>query len=189
MKKPKFTLSNIIFVVVILLLIIPQTRQPIQIFLQKGLAMISPSEISADKRETLKTYDNWNLVDSKGNPFDFKEAEGKVVFINFWATWCPPCIAEMPSIDDLYEEYNGRVVFLLVSNEKTETINDFQNKNNYNFKFYQSVTNAPKQFQTTSIPQTYVIDKQGAIVMDKSGAANWNSDSVRELLDTLLASK
>ena len=104
MKKPKFTLSNIIFVVVIALLIIPQTRQPIQIFLQKGLAMISPSEISADKRENLESYDNWKLIDSNGNQYDFKQAQGKVVFINFWATWCPPCIAEMPSIDNLYAD-------------------------------------------------------------------------------------
>ncbi len=189
MKKPKFTTSNIIFVIVIALLIIPQTRQPIQIFLHKGLAMISPSEISEAKRETLESYDNWNLVDSSGNPFNFKQAEDKVVFINFWATWCPPCIAEMPSIDDLYADYKDEVIFLLVSNEKRETIKSFKAKNNYNFEFYQSVSNAPKQFQTSSIPQTYVIDKHGKIVMDKSGAANWNSDSVRELLDNLIASE
>ncbi|TYB79604.1 TlpA family protein disulfide reductase [Bizionia myxarmorum] len=189
MKKPKFSASNIIFLIVIALLIIPQTRQPIQVFLQKGLAMISPSEISADKRETLKTYENWNLVDSKGNPFDFKQAEGKVVFINFWATWCPPCIAEMPSINELYADYKDDVIFLLVSNEKAETIKGFRSKNNYNFEFYQSINNAPTQLQSNSIPQTYLIDKKGSIVMNKSGAANWNSDSVRKLLDDLVASE
>tara|TARA_R110002012_G_scaffold64308_4_gene169096 strand:+ start:28145 stop:28714 length:570 start_codon:yes stop_codon:yes gene_type:complete len=189
MKKPKFTISNIVFVIIIALLIIPQTRQPIQIFLHKGLALISPSEIKIDKRKNLESYDNWNLVDSKGLPFDFKEAAGKVVFVNFWATWCPPCIAEMPSIDNLYADYKEEVLFLLVSNEKTDIINDFKSKNKYHFEFYKSVTNAPKQFQTNSIPQTYVIDKSGAIVMDKSGAANWNSDSVRKLLDDLLASE
>ena len=80
------------------------------------------------------------------------------------------------------------MLILLVSNEESNIINDFKSKNVYNFEFYKSVTNVPDQFQTSSIPQTYLIDKSGAIVMDKSGAANWNSDSVRKLLDDLLAS-
>ena len=189
MKKSKFSISNIIFVVVIVLLIIPQTRQPIQVFLHKGLALISPSEISVDKRETLSSYKDWDLIDSNGTRFNFKEAEGKVVFINFWATWCPPCIAEMPSIDNLYKDYSDRVVFLLVSNEESKTIANFQSKNGYSFKFHQQLTQAPKALQTSSIPQTYIIDKKGGIVMDKTGAANWNSDSIRKLLDTLIASE
>ncbi|RBP30765.1 thiol-disulfide isomerase/thioredoxin [Oceanihabitans sediminis] len=185
MKKSKFSPSNIIFVIVIALLIIPQTRKPIQVFMHKGMALINPSEIKEDKREQVASY-NWNLVDPEGNTYNFKEAQGKVVFINFWATWCPPCIAEMPNIDDLFTDYKDRVVFLLVSNENLKTIKDFKDKNDYNFKFYQSLSNPPRNFNTTSIPQTYIIDKSGAIVMDKTGAANWNSDSVRSLLEKLL---
>ena len=186
MKKPKFTSSNIIFIIVIALLIIPQTRQPIQIFLQKGLAMISPSEISADKREILESYENWKLVDSKGNQFDFKQAEGKVVFINFWATWCPPCIAEMPSMEKLYQDYKDDVDFLFVSNETQEVISKFKKKNAYEFLVHASLTANPEQLETSSIPRTFVLDQQGNIVIDKTGAADWNSKSVRKLLDDLL---
>ena len=189
MKKTKFSVSNIIFAIVIVLLIIPQTRLPIQVFLHKGLALISPSAISVDKQEVLSSYNNWDLIDSNGQRFNFKEAEGKVVFINFWATWCPPCIAEMPSIDLLYKDYSDRVVFLLVSNEEAKTITNFQSKNDYTFKFHQQLTQAPKALQPSSIPQTYIIDKKGRIVMDKTGAANWNSDSLRNLLDDLLKSE
>jgi len=186
MKKTRFSVSNMVFVVVIVLFIIPQTRQPLQVFLHKGLALISPSEISVDKQEVLSSYKDWNLMDSNGNRFDFQEAEGRVVFINFWATWCPPCIAEMPSIDNLYKDYNDRVVFLLVSNEELKTITDFQREKGYSFKFHQQLTQAPKALQTSSIPKTYIIDKKGHIVMDKTGAANWDSDSVRQVLDALL---
>lgn len=186
MKKPKITTSNIIFLIIILLLIIPQTRQPIQIFFHKGLALISPSTVSASDQEKLTDY-NWNLVDQNGNPFNFQQAKGQVIFINFWATWCPPCIAEMPSIEALYKDYNDKVIFLLVSDEKNKTIKAFNDRNSYSFNFYNPVSKPPSIFETRSIPRTYVIDKSGNIVMDKSGAANWNSESVRTVLDNLLS--
>ncbi|MGY0392042.1 TlpA family protein disulfide reductase [Bizionia sp. KMM 8389] len=188
-KSKNSKISNIAIGVFLVLLIIPQTRQPIQVFLQKGLAMISPSEIDEDEREKLERYDSWHLLDSEGRTFDFKQAQGKVVFINFWATWCPPCIAEMPSINSLYKDYNDKVVFLLVSNESPETITNFKNKNDFSFDFYKSISQVPEQLQSRSIPQTYLLDKDGAIVMDKNGAANWNSESVRDLIDGLLTSE
>lgn len=186
MKKPKITTSNIIFLIVILLLVIPQTRQPIQVFFHKGLAKISPSTITNSDQEKLTDY-NWNLVDQNGKPFNLEKAKEKVIFINFWATWCPPCIAEMPSIEALYKDYNDKVVFLLVSDEKPEKIKAFNTKNNYSFNFYNPVSPPPSSFETRSIPRTFVVDKSGNIVIDKGGAANWNSKTVRETLDRLLS--
>ena len=186
MKKPKIKISNIIFAIIILLLLIPQTRQPIQLFFHKGLARISPSTISDSDQEKLINY-NWNLVDQNGEQFNLEHSKGKVVFINFWATWCPPCIAEMPSIDALYKDYNDKIVFLLVSDEPKEVIKAFNDKNNFSFNFYNSVSPAPSSFKTRSIPRTFIVDKSGNIVMDKGGAANWNSETVRTTLDKLLS--
>lgn len=166
-------------------MIIPQTRQPIQIFLQKGLAMISPSVIEGESRVTLTDYD-WQLVDENGKPYDFNDAKGKVVLINFWATWCPPCIAEMPSMEKLYKDYNEDVVFLFVSNESQAVISKFKEKNDYEFLVHSSISPSPKLLEASSIPRTFVLDRQGHIVIDKNGAADWNSTSVRELLDDLL---
>jgi thiol-disulfide isomerase/thioredoxin len=185
MKKPKLNTSNIIFVIVILLLIIPQTRQPIQVFLQRGLALFGPSIIDESEREVLTDY-NWQLVNQSGEDYDFNEAKGKVVVINFWATWCPPCIAEMPSLEALYDSYKDDVVFLFVSNEDTITISKFMAKNNYSFQYYSPKTSNPKQFDVSGIPRTFILDKEGQIVVDKTGAANWNSDGVRNQLDALL---
>lgn len=185
MKITKKQRNNIIFILFIAVLIIPQTRQPIQILLHKGLALFSPSIVAKEERIQLTDY-NWNLVDENGNAYNFNEANGKVVFINFWATWCPPCIAEMPSMEKLYKDYKNEVVFLFVSNEKQEVISKFKSKNSYNFIVYASVTKHPEIFETRSIPRTYILDKKGNIAIDKSGAADWNSASVRKLLDTLL---
>ena len=185
MKISKIKISNIFFIVVVVLLIIPQTRQPIQVFIHKGFAMFSPSEVDEAKQEQLEDY-NWKLQDQVGNNYNFNDAKGQVVMVNFWATWCPPCIAEMPSIMELYNDYKDDVVFMLVTSEDREKVIKFMSKNNYNFVFYNSLTTPPKTLQSTSIPQTYLIDKHGKIVIDKNGAANWNSESVRDALNKLI---
>lgn len=185
MKFTRKHRNNLIFLVIIAILIIPQTRQPIQILLHKGLALFSPSVVDKEDRIQLTDYD-WKLVDEHGNAFDFNDAKGKVVVVNFWATWCPPCIAEMPSLEKLYHQYKDDVVFLLVSNEDQEVISKFKEKNKYEFLVYSSITKNPEIFNTSSIPRTYVIDKQGTIVIDKSGAADWHSDKVKELINSLL---
>src|SRR5690606_41007497 len=86
----------------------------------------------------------------------------------------------MPSLDALYESYKEEVVFLFVSNESQETISNFITKNNYGFKVHTPITAYPKPFDASAIPRTFVIDKKGYIVIDKTGAANWNSDGRSE---------
>jgi thiol-disulfide isomerase/thioredoxin len=189
-KSKKSKIYNAIFFVVIVLLIIPQTRQPIQVFINKGVALIvKPSVIRTNERKTISNY-NWRLKDVSEATFDFNLAKGKVIIINFWATWCPPCIAEMPSMELLYQNYkdNEDVVFLFVSNEEVNVINSFMSKKDYTFKVYQSLTQYPKEFDVTSIPRTFIISKEGEIVIDKSGPADWNSDRVTDTIDELLKS-
>jgi thiol-disulfide isomerase/thioredoxin len=185
MKVKRPQLKNIIFFIVIGALLIPQTRQPIQIFLHKGLAFISPSTISESKQVRLVNY-NWKLKDENNVILNFEDVKGKVVLVNFWATWCPPCIAEMPSMQLLYDDYKDKIEFVFVSNEEYSKITPFLIKNNYSFKVYNPVTNYPETFDVTSIPRTFLINKSGNIVIDKNGAANWNSESVRAAIDNLL---
>lgn len=184
----KSKIYNLIFLIVIALLIIPQTRQSIQVFFNKGIALfVKPSVIEDSKRVTISNY-NWKLRDISETDFDFNSAKGKVIVINFWATWCPPCIAEMPSMEQLYQNYkdNDDVVFLFVSNEDVSVIKQFMSKKDYGFNVYQSLTEYPKEFDVSSIPRTFIISKKSEVVIDKSGAANWNSDRVTKTIDELL---
>ena len=177
--------NNIIFLILIAIILIPQTRQPLQILLHKGLALFSPSIEDKNERKSVTDY-NWQLRDETGQTFDFNDVKGKVVVINFWATWCPPCIAEMPSLEKLYNAYNEDVVFLFVSDEKQEVISKFKHKHKYQFEVHSALTAFPDAFDVSSIPRTFVIDKNGTIVIDKTGAANWYSDKVIETIESLL---
>ncbi len=185
MKITKSKRNNIFFLIVIALLIIPQTRQPIQIVLHKGLALFGPSIVAEDERKAVTNY-NWELKDLNGDTFNLNEIEGKVVLINFWATWCPPCIAEMPSLQKLHDDYKDRISILFVSNEEREAIQRFLDKKDYNFNVYQPISNVPETLKSRSIPRTFLLDKKGNIVIDKSGAADWNSEKVRRQIDALL---
>ena len=187
-SSKQFKSSTLLFAVVITLMVIPQTRQPIQVFLQKGIAMIvKPSIVDVSERLRLSSYD-WKLQEISKNTFDFTEVEGKVVVINFWATWCPPCIAEMPSLDELHQKYvsNDAIVFLFVSNEETNIISNFIKEKGYSFSAYKSLNTPPQEFNVNSIPRTFIISKTGEIVIDKTGAADWNSNTVLETLDDLI---
>ncbi len=177
--------SSIIFGIFLVLLIIPQTRTPIQVFVQRLIAF-SPKAIEEEEREVLGDF-SWKLREVNGTAANLSESEGKVVLINLWATWCPPCIAEMPSFQELYNDYGGQVEFYFVSNEKRTTINAFLNKNEYNFPVYQSLDQPPSKLNSNALPTTYIIDKKGKIVMNKTGVANWNSKKTRVLLDELLS--
>jgi len=167
------------------LLLIPQTRQPIQVLLNKGLALFSPSTIDESKQVILANY-NWDLQDTNSNVVHFEDVRGKVVLVNFWATWCPPCIAEMPSMQTLYDVYKNKIEFVFVSNEERSVINKFLKEKGYTFKVYNAVTQYPNAFDVSSIPRTFLIDKKGRIIIDKTGAANWNSETVRYTIDALL---
>lgn len=180
MKFTRKTISNIVFVVIIGLLIYPPTKV---YFIR--LISFSPSTIKVEEREELKKYD-WNLQGLNTESIDFNKTKGKVVFVNFWATWCPPCRAEMPSIQELYDDYKDRVAFIFVSNENWKTINDFYKKNSYDLPTYNPLSERPALFNSETIPATFILDKNGAIVMQKKGPADWNSTKVRALLDELI---
>jgi thiol-disulfide isomerase/thioredoxin len=185
--RKKINLQNLIIVVIIILLINPQTRQSLQVILHKGLSLINQSTLIDGNKRTNITYKDWFLKSDTDTIINFKDTRGKVVFVNFWATWCPPCIAEMPSLQALYNDYNDKVIFIFATSDDFETVKAFKEKRNFSFNVYRPNRNIPVELETSSIPRTFVINKMGEIVIDESGAVDWNSNKVRKQLDELLA--
>ncbi|AXG70845.1 thiol-disulfide oxidoreductase ResA [Kordia sp. SMS9] len=187
MKLTKKHWYNIIFVVVLVLIIFTPVGTFVKIkFNQAKMLFFSPTNIEVSERVVISDFD-WNLVDSNGKPVNFQEMEGNIILVNFWATWCPPCVAEMPSLNNLYVDYKDKITFVFLANDTMKSVEAYLEKNTYDFPVYYSKEKEPIELQSSSIPTTYLIDDQGTIVMKEVGAYNWNSTSVRNQIDELLA--
>jgi thiol-disulfide isomerase/thioredoxin len=126
--------------------------------------------------------DRIDLIDLDGNAIDLKDYKGKTVFLNYWATWCRPCIAEMPDIDAAAQLLaNDDFVFLAASDESMEKIKNYVEQIDYSFTFVQSRTSV-FDMDIMALPTTMIIDQNGKIVYNEVGARKWNSETEIEKL-------
>ncbi len=185
-KKPLSIFFDAVFVVIILLLLIPGTRKETAAFFIRWTSF-SASSLDEDEQYFVSEQTlQWQLYRLNGDRISFQELNEKPVFLNLWATWCPPCIAELPGIEELHDQFGDNVSFILVSNEDPETVVSFAAKHGYeSLPFYYS-NYSPSDFSTQSIPATFVLSKEGRVMLNKKGAARWNSDKTKKLLDELI---
>ena len=184
-KRPKkSTLQNIAFIVFLGLILFSPLGTFLKVQVNRLLAF-SPKTIALTEQKQLSTY-QWQLLDGSGKSVSLEEYKGKIILVNFWATWCPPCIAEMPSMNKLYADYQDKIVFLFVTTDSFEKANAFLVKENLQLPVFQSVSNPPLEMESSTIPATYIIDQHKNVIVAKIGPADWNSDSFRLKLDDLL---
>ena len=125
-----------------------------------------------------KTYEEVVFKDSKNYDVNLDDFKGKLLILNFWATWCPPCIAEMPDINKLYQSVNKEVHFAIISvDEDREKAKAFAKRKDFDFPIYFPKSRLPKVYESTTIPTTYVIDTKGHIVISQRGMAKYSSDA------------
>ncbi|WP_335965513.1 TlpA disulfide reductase family protein [Galbibacter sp. PAP.153] len=129
---------------------------------------------------------NFKLIDKEGNTKSLADFKGKVIFMNMWATWCPHCIAEMPSIDKLHEEMGDEVAFVMLSLDKDfEKAKDFDKRKGYNLPIYEPGSNMPTMYQSSAIPTTFVIDAKGNLALTHKGTADYSTQEFKEFLNSL----
>ena len=181
MKITKEQIGNAIWILALVLILFTPVGFHVRVWVSKVIAeVISADTVEDDEQITLEDY-HWNLVDLDGKRTDFQSAKGKVAVVNVWATWCPPCVAELPKFVDLYADYKDKVVFAFVANDEKEKVVAFLKKKGYQLPVYLQASKAPAELESSTIPATYIISKSGKIVVDERGAANWNSESTRTL--------
>lgn len=166
------------FIIIIILLVM------VIVFATTGYKKLSenyvPEEASVGSSESvdLQPAPDFAVTDTDGNGVRLSDFKGRPVVINFWASWCPPCIAELPYFEKMYKKYGEDVKFMMVNltdgqRETVDVVNTFIEDTAYTFPvYYDSDSYAANAYRTYSIPVTVFIDKEGNLIRRQTGAVS-----------------
>ena len=139
------------------------------------------------EQDRLEADLRFSVVDAEGELRTPESSAGEVRFINFWATWCAPCLAEMPAIARLHDDYGEKVEFIMVSmDDDLELAVRFLESKEYGLNAVKPASSIPRSLTTGLIPTTVVVDRKGRIAVHEAGMADYDSRKFRDLLDRLL---
>jgi thiol-disulfide isomerase/thioredoxin len=125
-----------------------------------------------------------------GGNVKLSSLKGKVVFLNFWATWCPPCRSEMPSMEALYQRYRNKGLEFLAIDimERKEQVVSFMKNFGLTFPVaLDSSGNISGMYGIRGIPTTFIVDKDGRIIIASVGGREWNTPAIFNAFDLLLS--
>lgn len=197
MKNKWFTWSNVsnaFFVVFILAMIfIPEVKAlTIQGLMKVGLFQADVPETNDETSATFRIPPGVIFRDADGKMIDLAAQKDKVIFINFWATWCPPCIAEMPSINELYQTFkdDSNVLFVMADMDDNFAKADaFMQKKGLDLPVYSAVNALPQEMYTGTLPTTVIIDQSGNMVFHHEGTADYSNPKIKQFIRKLLATR
>lgn len=182
--------GNLIFFGLILLLLFnPATKAwLLQQMMAVGLfnAEINKEAPSANSPVLPATF---SFRDERGAIVSTADLKGRVVFINFWATWCPPCRAEMPSLNEIYNQFREeeKIVFLFLNEDSdTAKAKEYLQSNRFTIPLISSIGNVPNEIYSGTLPTTVILNKEGKIVYKHEGLAKYSTPAFLNQLKALL---
>jgi len=132
------------------------------------------------------------IFDRAGKKYDLADEKGRLVIVHFWATWCPPCVEEIPALSRFWEKYGKRddlVLYAISVDKDWKTIDSFASKNPNRLPMYRDPeAKTATRFGTTQYPETYITNKNGRVLHRVQGAVSWDDPEVRRRIEQLLAS-
>ena len=134
------------------------------------------------------------LEDMDEETFNFNQLRGKVVVLNFWATWCPPCVREMPSLERLYQKFKDKDFTVIAINqmEDGDTVFAFTGQLPVDPTFtvlFDKTSNTSRQYRVNGLPTTYLIDKKGMIRYRAIGGREFDHPKIEKIINNLLKEK
>lgn len=143
-------------------------------------------KISIDKNTaaTKASLPAFKIVNEEGRVFDLNSLKGKKIFVNLWASWCPPCRAELPSIQKLHQSVDSaKTVFILLSLDNNFDIaKRFKRSGKLSMPIYYPAENLPALFNVQGIPSTFIFDENGALIQQIEGGENYDTEQYRKML-------
>ena len=173
----KKNITNGLFIAMLLVVLLVPTVKALVMQGLMEIGLFKPST-KHEKIEIVQDLSTIKFKDARGSVLSLADLKGKVVFINFWATWCPPCLAEMPSINKLYQQFekDAEVVFIMVDADSNFTkAQAYMDRKKYKLPVYAVASTIPEIMFRGSLPTTIVFDKKGRISYNDEGAANYSN--------------
>jgi thiol-disulfide isomerase/thioredoxin len=176
------------------------TRSLLTIVFGAGLVVVAavfvrslvPPDSPSGSLASLSTAAELPIFDKEGRKVDLAKEKGRIVVIHFWATWCPPCVDEIPELSKFWEQYKGRgdIALYAISVDKDwKILEDFSAKHPNNLPFYRDPESATaKRFGSTQFPETYITNRAGRVLYRIQGGVQWADPEVKERIRQLLAS-
>lgn len=136
---------------------------------------------------------SFTLPDLEGKEVSLTDYRGQVVLLNIWATWCPPCKEEMPSMEKLYQQLNGKgfqILAVSIDKEDTKVVKDFVQKNGLSFTILHDRKNILwNKYGMTGVPESFIIGKDGRIVEKVIGPRDWSEEDIVAKVEDILADR
>nr|WP_256502643.1 TlpA disulfide reductase family protein [Desulfuromonas sp. KJ2020] len=159
-------------------------------FVLPGVSLTAETSVPAGRVVVGSIAPDFTLKNLKGEPVSLAQFRGKVVFLNFWASWCPPCREEMPSMERLNEVFGSSDFVMLAVNVEDDgprSVPEWLKENPYTFPILFDPQGQEKmRYGVTAIPETFLIDKKGVVVDRFLGAYDWSSVyTLKEILSLI----
>ncbi len=178
------TVGNVFFFAMVLLVAFALARR-------QGVFLASPSTGITAQAERVAVAPEFLLPELSGTSVRLSDHQGKVILLNFWAAWCPPCRAEMPSMETLYQAYRDRgPMILAISGDQggKSVVVSFVQERDVRFPILlDPAGEAFAQYGVRGLPTSYLLDRQGRVFSADVGARDWSGRAAREVVERLPA--